>query len=358
MDTHNLGAGAGTFFEMGQRGGGRLSGVGQSLKVLVDTLKEDKALRSEIEGQKEILGYKAKLEKENRSPLEDIVDLNKVLSLIETGDKLGLDMTGVLKGGRLPSQGITTEGQDITGLGSPQVVPVKAQVDEGYEIVPSGELKETVFGGQKVGYKVQPTEARSLRAKLAEQRALQELKSEVPTAQKQNDLTAAQQQLSNIKGMRTLAESIPSGIVGRVGSGTLAAVSGGAMSTNKQLYDKQRPAFAVSLYRALTGDTRLSDADAKARALPLLWKVGEADAVRKKSFDYIEKALQSRINLIQSGKYKQNKEGDFITPFEDVLAGAEQIGTLDADTASQILQEAGGDKNRARAIAKERGYTF
>ena len=32
--------------------------------------------------------------------------------------------------------------------------------------------------------------------------------------------------------------------------------------------------------------------------------------------------------------------------------------TLDADTAAKILQEAGGDKEKARQLAKERGYTF
>ena len=31
---------------------------------------------------------------------------------------------------------------------------------------------------------------------------------------------------------------------------------------------------------------------------------------------------------------------------------------LDEATASTILKEAGGDKNRARQIAKERGYKF
>jgi len=32
--------------------------------------------------------------------------------------------------------------------------------------------------------------------------------------------------------------------------------------------------------------------------------------------------------------------------------------TLDADTARKILQEAGGDRNKARQIARARGYSF
>ena len=38
--------------------------------------------------------------------------------------------------------------------------------------------------------------------------------------------------------------------------------------------------------------------------------------------------------------------------------GEEGSKELDKDTAMQILQEAGGDKEKAREIAKQRGYTF
>jgi hypothetical protein len=36
----------------------------------------------------------------------------------------------------------------------------------------------------------------------------------------------------------------------------------------------------------------------------------------------------------------------------------QQIKQLDASTAQQLLQEAGGDKERARNLARQRGYTF
>lgn len=42
-----------------------------------------------------------------------------------------------------------------------------------------------------------------------------------------------------------------------------------------------------------------------------------------------------------------------------VRAGAQvDVGVLDAATARQILAEAGGDKDRARQIARQRGYSF
>jgi len=42
---------------------------------------------------------------------------------------------------------------------------------------------------------------------------------------------------------------------------------------------------------------------------------------------------------------------------ERIQAGA-QVGTLDAATARAILTEAGGDRDRARQIARQRGYSF
>jgi hypothetical protein len=38
--------------------------------------------------------------------------------------------------------------------------------------------------------------------------------------------------------------------------------------------------------------------------------------------------------------------------------GGQELKVLDGNTAAQILQEAGGDKNKARLIAKQRGYRF
>ena len=168
--------------------------------------------------------------------------------------------------------------------------------------------------------------------------------------------------------MRSLAEKIGTYPGSRVVQGTAAAVSGGGWATEHYDFLMKRPAFAVSFYRAITGDTRLSDADAQARALPLLWKTGQSSKIRKSSFDFMEKALNTRINMIKEGRYTLTPEGDYITPFDNVIAETKgkpvslkseaQGNQLDTETAQNILIEAGGDRNKAREIATQRGYIF
>lgn len=153
-----------------------------------------------------------------------------------------------------------------------------------------------------------------------------EAKAKIPTAQQKNDLTATENQIKSIKDLRALADKVPGGRIAGSISGVLSSVTGGELATETRQYLKQRPAYAVSIYRALTGDTRLSDADAKGRALPLLWHPTESDKIKKTSFDTIENALQARKKLIEEGKYTQDANGQFITPLEDVLAEAENVG--------------------------------
>lgn len=196
---------------------------------------------------------------------------------------------------------------------------------------------------------------------LEKSRALAEEKSEIPTAQQKNDLQAVENQIANINNVKKLAEKIPAGRITGSLSGVVSSITGGEYQTATREYLKERPAMAVSLYRALTGDTRLSDADAKGRALPLLWHPTESSKIRDLSFERINKALEARKKLISEGRYKVDENGQFLTPIEDVLAEAEQPlkkKSLDVGTAKEFLKKAGGDKNKARELARQEGYEF
>ena len=59
-------------------------------------------------------------------------------------------------------------------------------------------------------------------------------------------------------------------------------------------YQATRGALAVKVYRGMTGDTKLSDADAAARALPLIPPITDASSVRAKKF--------ARLKGIMSGQ--------------------------------------------------------
>lgn len=72
-----------------------------------------------------------------------------------------------------------------------------------------------------------------------------------------------------------------------------------------------------------------------------------------------ENSMQSIINdtLGRKGTNASLKAGGQFSQSQ-ALATQTQAKQLDANTAKQILQAAGGDKNKARQMAKEQGYSF
>jgi hypothetical protein len=59
------------------------------------------------------------------------------------------------------------------------------------------------------------------------------------------------------------------------------------------------------------------------------------------------------------GVASQKVTGKRISPFaQGVNTPAEGAKVLDKTTAAALLQEAGGDKNKARELAKQRGFSL
>ena len=176
---------------------------------------------------------------------------------------------------------------------------------------------------------------------LIEQEATQNLKSKVPTAKQKQDLDAVTSGEAFINQLEKDASSLPSGY-GGIGANVKNFFKRGESNPDLEVYNDNRPALAVNLYRMLTGDTRLSDADAAARALPLLWSTDEGPTVRTRKFANIKALINARKSAIQSGKYTQTPEGDFITPLE-TLDGGEMGGMQPTggggDELSQIEAE-------------------
>ena len=108
--------------------------------------------------------------------------------------------------------------------------------------------------------------------------------------------------ISDVEGsykayMDTLG-NVPAGLAG--GAQTLASKTGLGFS-DAATADRTRNAIAVSMYRALTGDTRLSDADAAARAVPLLPSGGQDAGQRQKLDSFINARLQERKQRLING---------------------------------------------------------
>ncbi len=90
--------------------------------------------------------------------------------------------------------------------------------------------------------------------------------------------------------------------------------------------------------------------------------LGTAIASGKITHDEAQQAAQA----IQRFKNASGKKSDYQSHFDEVTAKMKALNPdavptakpLDVDTAKKLIQEAGGDKDKARALAKERGYHF
>jgi hypothetical protein len=178
------------------------------------------------------------------------------------------------------------------------------------------------FGSSGPSFSLEMKPEAALRNKLKEQKATQELKSQISPKKQQDDLQKAQLAYQNLGYLRDKAKNLPTGY-GAIGTNFGNFFSRGEVNPELALYEKQMPAMAVAVYRDITGDTRLSDSDAQARAYPLLWNArrGEGKSIREGVFNDLEKLYKARISLIQKGQYKSNPKDpeEMITPIEDVL---------------------------------------
>lgn len=145
-----------------------------------------------------------------------------------------------------------------------------------------------------------------------------------PTADMKNQRTTTKQASALFKDLKTRSEALKGGYEGMGEIAKGAVNRGKGESAKYRTYMSNLPGTAVSLYRAVTGDTRLSDADAQARALPLLWHPSEDVDTRSDKNNHIQTMLDARERLLGSGQYP-----DGVVPWEAVLGEAKQDVTPD-----------------------------
>jgi len=143
-----------------------------------------------------------------------------------------------------------------------------------------------------------------------------------PTADMRNQGVSASQARILWDDLKGQSEGLKGGYAGLFEKGKAVVNRGSGDSANYKLYTDSLPSSAVALYRALTGDTRLSDADAKARALPLLWEPSESTDLRDKKNSFIDRMIGAREKLLNSGKY-----ADGFIPLNDIQKAAKEEST-------------------------------
>lgn len=155
-----------------------------------------------------------------------------------------------------------------------------------------------------------------------------------PTADMRNQAITTAQSKNLWEEVKSQSEQLKGGYEGMLEMGKAAINRGKGESGNYQLYTENLPSSAVALYRALTGDTRLSDADAKARALPLLWEPSQDVSLRTKKNEFIDKMILNREKMLAGGKYK-----DGVIPLEDLKQAAK------SESSGQIFNIGGKTYN-------------
>jgi hypothetical protein len=171
--------------------------------------------------------------------------------------------------------------------------------------------KETTLGVQQAA-----------RNKQIEQKMTQEQKLAVPTAKQKEDFDKISAAEVNVANLEKDVDKLPSGYSGIL-SNIWGVVTRGANNPDLKTYNDSRPAIAVGLYRTLTGDTRLSDDDAKKRALPLIWDSSESKSVQKKKFENIKQMITARKEKIRNGQYTTTADGEFVTPLGSLVSSGE-----------------------------------
>lgn len=128
-------------------------------------------------------------------------------------------------------------------------------------------------------------------------------KSEIPTADMRNQLKSAQQAGSLINDLEAQAKKLKGGYEGLYKQGEAFITRGAGESGDYKMYEDLAKSGAVAFYRAVTGDSRLSDQDAADRAYPLMWKTNEDVSLREKKFNFLRRMVKAREELLSSGKY-------------------------------------------------------
>lgn len=147
----------------------------------------------------------------------------------------------------------------------------------------------------------------------------------------QESKTAAGQ-LPLLDQMEGIINKQPTGLIGSASS-LLSKVTGGAFNPDAKVYNDLKNAAAVGVYRAVTKDTKLSDADAQNRALPMFPDFYDAPDVKAKKFAIIRDAIAAQSAkpgaAAAGGAPPAPATGGPATfANEDEANAAEQAGTL------------------------------
>jgi hypothetical protein len=137
-----------------------------------------------------------------------------------------------------------------------------------------------------------------------------------PNASQVADEGAVQTQSGMLDQAEQMLKNLPDGGVmeGLKGIAAKVPLVGSTVAGPEKTYQDFTPAFATAVYRAQTGDTRLSDADAAQRAYPLLPALSDTRDVREHKMSIIRDLFNNRQKIVQQQQgVSRNLPGSTIT---------------------------------------------
>lgn len=154
-----------------------------------------------------------------------------------------------------------------------------------------------------------------------------------PTADMKNNMVTVKQVSSLMDDLKSQAYGLKGGYAGMEENVKSVINRGKGKSADYKLYNDSLHATSVAFYRAVTGDTRLSDADAKTRAYPIMWKTSEHTDVRDKKFGFMERMVSAREKLLEGGINPESlKPGEFF----DMIKKEAESGTQTFNVGGKI----------------------
>ena len=306
---HNQKTGiAGVGQKIGRALGGIRVGFGTQANPLQQELQRLQILQRE--GQIQAQEFQQQ-QRESQAPLQDAVDraktakatgnrnlleqaTNDINRLTQPGQSSGQTLNNGLAG-RAQNIGADAQAQTAQAQGGGQpFTPQANQATNLGDVTDRGQLVQDESGRSiqpdQEFFETDPLTDQPSRAAFTEKERIK--RAESFSVREQID--EIDNQTANLQGLEALLEGEPAGVVtGRVAR-TAGALTGGNVNLSGELARQFTPSISAGIYRSFTGDKRLSNVDAAARAMPLVPQQSDSARLQKFKVAFLRLSFNDR----------------------------------------------------------------
>ena len=163
--------------------------------------------------------------------------------------------------------------------------------------------------------------------------------------------------LDNFEGLMGMFKGSPQGVISGNVAEAIGNFTGGALNTKGAVYKDFAPMVSGQIYIGMTGDSRLSEADAEARAKPLLPRQGDSTKKNKLKEDFMRATLEERNRRYASGDFNPISQKEIMKNFNDYISSGGKKGGWNKKTVKVRNNETGEVEEMTFEEAKKLGAT-